>query len=77
MADDHWLEDHLGLLSNHYISLMQVCVCVCVLRTILCYCASVHCVYMYVCGVCVCVCVCVLCLQVSWASCYISTCRWN
>ena len=29
IAEDHWLEDHTGLQSNHYISLMQVGVITC------------------------------------------------
>lgn len=26
IVEDQWLDDHIGLLSNHYITLMQVCV---------------------------------------------------
>lgn len=27
IVEDRWLDDHIGLLSNHYITLMQVCTC--------------------------------------------------
>lgn len=29
IVEDQWLDDHIGLLSNHYITLMQVCIYVC------------------------------------------------